>query len=72
LIERAVSSEVQKTYEELRSILLENNCRIIVEEPLKSIIVEHGSPSVCRHETRGKASTFFPTLREPGSSAPHQ
>ncbi|NHV99891.1 MAG: hypothetical protein HA496_09695 [Thaumarchaeota archaeon] len=54
MIERAVSSEVQKTYEELRSILLENNCRIIVEEPLKSIIVEHGSPSVCRHETRGK------------------
>ena len=45
MIERVVSSEVQKTYEELRSILLENNCRIIMEEPLKSIIVEHGTPS---------------------------
>ncbi len=45
MIERVVSLEVQKAYEELRSILLENNCRIIMEEPLKSIIVEHGTPS---------------------------
>jgi hypothetical protein len=43
LFERVVSLEVQKAYEELRNILLKNNCKIIAEEPSKSITVEHGS-----------------------------
>lgn len=58
MIERVVSLDIQKTYEELRSILLENNCRIITEEPLKSIIVEHGYPSSLSSRETWKRISF--------------
>jgi hypothetical protein len=44
MIEKVVSLENQKAYESLRSILLKNNCSIILEEPPKTIIAEHGYP----------------------------
>jgi hypothetical protein len=43
LFERIVSLEIQKAYEELKNILFKNNCKIVAEEPPKSITVEHGS-----------------------------
>ncbi len=45
MIEKVISLEDQKAYEVLRSILVKNNCRIISEEPPKTIIAEHGYPS---------------------------
>ncbi len=59
LIEKTVALDVQKAYEELRSILLENNCRIIMEEPLKSIIVEHGYPSSMSPKDTWKKVSFY-------------
>jgi hypothetical protein len=38
-----VSAEIEKTYSELRGILLEKNCTIVSEEPHKHIAVRHGS-----------------------------
>jgi hypothetical protein len=43
LFERVVSLEAQKAYEELRAALLRNRCKIVAEEPLKSVTVEQGS-----------------------------
>ena len=43
LCERIISLEVQKAYEELKAALLRRGCKIVTEEPTKSIIVEQGS-----------------------------
>jgi hypothetical protein len=43
LIERIVSLDPQKAYEELKNLLMRNDCRIVREEPSKTIVVEHGS-----------------------------
>jgi len=43
LFERVVSLEIRKAYEELKNVLLKNDCKIITEELPKRIIVEHGS-----------------------------
>lgn len=43
MFERVVSLDVHKAYEELKGYLLKNNCKIIGEEPSKSITVEQGS-----------------------------
>lgn len=40
---RNVSAEIERTYSELRGILLEKKCTIISEEPNKHIVVRHGS-----------------------------
>ncbi|MEM3594509.1 MAG: hypothetical protein QXS27_07250, partial [Candidatus Jordarchaeaceae archaeon] len=38
-----MSLDVRQAYVELRDLLLRNDCKIISEEPLRSITVEHGS-----------------------------
>gem|GEM_PF-1345420 len=43
MIERIVSLDPQKAYEELKNLLMRNDCRIVREEPSKTIVVEHGS-----------------------------
>ena len=42
-IEKLVSLNVERSYEELRRILLANECKIVAEDPPRSITVEHGS-----------------------------
>jgi hypothetical protein len=59
MIEKTVSLEIQKAYEELRKILLRNNCKIISEEPLKSITVEHGYPSSLSPQESWKRVSFY-------------
>jgi len=43
LLTSNVSAEIERTYSELRGILLEKNCTIVSEEPHKNIVVRHGS-----------------------------
>jgi len=43
LIERTVSLDPQKAYEELRNLLLKIGCKIVREDPPRSIEVEHGN-----------------------------
>jgi hypothetical protein len=43
VIEKLVSLNVERSYEELRRILLANECKIIAEDPPRSITVKHGS-----------------------------
>ena len=43
LLTRNVSTEIERTYSELKGILLEKDCRIISEEPSEHILVSHGS-----------------------------
>ncbi len=59
MIERVISLEVQKAHEELRRTLLKNNCRVISEEPLKSIVVEHGYPSNLSARESWKRVSFY-------------
>ncbi|MBO3800657.1 MAG: hypothetical protein FGF52_06385 [Candidatus Brockarchaeota archaeon] len=59
MIEKTVALDIQKAYEDLRNILLKNNCRIIIEEPLKSIIVEHGYPSSLSPRETWKRVSFY-------------
>ena len=40
---RNVSKEIERTYVELKGILLEKDCKIIFEEPPKNIVVSNGS-----------------------------
>lgn len=43
MFERVVSSKLEKSFEELRNLLLSQKCKIISEEHPKSITVEQGS-----------------------------
>jgi len=43
MIERVVELSPEKAFEELRSLLLKNKCKITAEEQTKSITVEQGS-----------------------------
>jgi hypothetical protein len=43
MLERTTSLPPNEAYEELRKILLKDKCKIIEEEPFKSILVEQGS-----------------------------
>ncbi len=43
LVEKIVSLEIEKAYEELKSLLLKKGCRIIAEEPPARISVKQGS-----------------------------
>ena len=43
MIERIVNLSPEKAYEELKNLLLRNNCKIVAEEHSKSIKVEQGS-----------------------------
>ena len=43
MIERIVNLTPEKAYEELKNLLLRNNCKIVAEEHSKSIKVEQGS-----------------------------
>ena len=43
MVERTVSLDPQKAYEELRNLLLKNGCKIVREDPPRSIEVEHGN-----------------------------
>jgi hypothetical protein len=43
VIEKLVSLDVERSYDELRRILLTNECKIVAEDPPRSITVEHGS-----------------------------
>ncbi|MCC6057061.1 MAG: hypothetical protein LM583_10340, partial [Desulfurococcaceae archaeon] len=43
MIERLVSSNAERVYEELKRLLLANECKIVSEDPPRSITVEHGS-----------------------------
>jgi len=40
---RNTSTEIERTYSELKVVLLEKDCKIISEEPPKHILVRHGS-----------------------------
>lgn len=43
MIERIIHLTPEKAYEELKNLLLKNNCKIVAEEHSKSIKVEQGS-----------------------------
>ena len=43
MVEKIVNSEIEKAYEELKSLLLKKSCRIIAEEPPARISVKQGS-----------------------------
>jgi hypothetical protein len=43
MIERLVSSNAERVYEELKRLLLANECKIVSEDPPRSITVEHES-----------------------------
>ena len=42
VVERIVNLDPHRAYEELKKILIRENCRIILEEPPERIVVEHG------------------------------
>jgi hypothetical protein len=58
LIERIVSLDPQKAYEELKNLLMRNDCRIVREEPSKTIVVEHGSVFGVTSKSIEKRITF--------------
>jgi hypothetical protein len=43
MVEGVVYFSAERAYEELKKILFANKCKIISEDPLRSITVEHGS-----------------------------
>ena len=58
MIERIVSLDPQKAYEELKNLLMRNDCRIVREEPSKTIVVEHGSVLGVTSKSIEKRITF--------------
>ena len=58
MIERIVSLDPQKAYEELKNLLMRNDCRIVREEPSKTIVVEHGSVFGVTSKSIEKRITF--------------
>ncbi len=46
VIEKLVSLDVERSYDELRRILLANECKIVAEDPPRSITVEYESLKV--------------------------
>jgi len=54
-----VSMDISKAYEELKRLLRENKCRIVEEEPLSKIIVEHGSVFGFSPTSVEKVVTFY-------------
>ncbi|NAZ12711.1 MAG: hypothetical protein GU359_00980 [Desulfurococcales archaeon] len=58
MIERIVSLDPQKAYEELKNLLMRNDCRIVREEPSKTIVVEHGSVFGMTSKSIEKRITF--------------
>lgn len=43
MLERTVGLEIDKTYVDLKAVLVEMGCRVIFEEPPKQILVKQGS-----------------------------
>ncbi|MBO3839550.1 MAG: hypothetical protein QXU09_02205 [Thermoproteota archaeon] len=67
MIEKVIPLEAQEAYKELRNVLIKNNCRIISEEPLKSIVVEHGYPSSLSPRETWKKMSFYLYPNEGGT-----
>jgi len=42
VVEKVTALNPERAYEELKKILIRENCRIILEEPPERIVVEHG------------------------------
>lgn len=42
VVEKVTTLNPERAYEELKKILIRENCRIILEEPPERIVVEHG------------------------------
>lgn len=59
MIEKATSLEVEETYEKIKRALTEKECKIIVEEPLKKIVAEHGYPSLSPRESWKRIKFYF-------------
>jgi len=43
LLKRTVSSRIDKAYADLKAVLLDKDCKIILEDPPKEILVQQGS-----------------------------
>jgi hypothetical protein len=58
LLKRNIGLEIEKTYAELKALLLERGCRIIAEEPPALISVKQGSLWGISPKTAKKVMTY--------------